>query len=151
MNRLYNNKTLKFFVEDKEINFDFKFHSSLRSLFCKKDRNNEIYNFSSERLDVFMGIETLISKYNEVEMIKEFLFDNPQIKIFETLSRLVAVQRFFSEIKEENLNIFEGINDKSDEKIKQILKEISHLKKRGLKRDKKLILFFRALFNLHES
>ena len=134
----------KFVLQDQEVDIEFSFMYAIRGCFCIKDKSSKTYDYAAESLDYSMDIETLISKYNEIEMIKQYLFDEHQTKIFETLSRLSTVQRFFSQIKQENENIFED----DDEKIKLILNEVTYLLNRGLKTDKKLLSFFRALFNL---
>ena len=131
---------------EKEIDFDFQFIHEIRLCFCIKDKKNLIYKYASESLDNSIDIETLITKNNEVDMIKKFLFDENQIKIFDTLSRFTTVTKFFTEIKESNENISQENNS---EKINQILKNINHLQKRGSKKDKKFISFFKDLFNLN--
>ena len=134
----------KFVLEDQEVDIEFSFMHEIRGCFCLKDKRGKTYEYAAESLDYSMDIETLISKYSEIEMIKQYSFDESQTKIFETLSRISTVQRFFSQIKQENENIFED----NDEKIKLILNEVSYLLNRGSKTDKKLLSFFRALFNL---
>ena len=58
---------------EKEIDFDFQFIHEIRLCFCIKDKKNLIYKNASESLDNSIDIETLITKNNEVEMIKKFL------------------------------------------------------------------------------
>ena len=134
----------KFVLQNQEVDIEFSFMYEIKRCFCIKDSTSKTYDYAAESLDYSMDIETLITKYNEIEMIKQYLFDESQTKIFETLSRISTVQRFFSQIKQENENIFED----NDEKIKLILNEVSYLLNRGSKTDKKLLSFFRALFNL---
>ena len=141
---LKNPNDTKFLLQYEEVDIEFSFIYEIIGCFCIKDKRIKTYDYAAESLDYSMDIETLISKYNEIEMIKQYLFDESQTKIFETLSRLTTVQRFFSQIKQENENIFED----NDEKIKLILNEVSYLLNRGSKTDKKLLSFFRALFNL---
>ena len=50
-----------------------------------KDKKTEIYEFASEHLDIFLDVESVIDKFNEIEMIKDYVFDFQQKKMFEIL------------------------------------------------------------------
>ena len=108
-------KNYEFDISKLESDFDFDFSNSLRS-WCVKDRLSEIYNCASENLDVIMDIETLIKKYNEIDMVKNFIFDSKQSRIFETIARFKTVITFFSSLNKNQENVFQEYdNTKIDE------------------------------------
>ena len=137
-------RTAKFDITKIESDFDYGFENSLRSL-CVKDRKTEIYEFASEHLDIFLDVETVIDKFNEIEMIKDYVFDFQQKKMFEILSKLQNVKNFFSAIEEIKEDFFKEYNEKRN---KDIIEDVRVLLNRGSNKDKKLLLNFRKFFKI---
>ena len=110
-----------------------------------KDKKTEIYEFASEHLDIFLDVESVIDKFNEIEMIKDYVFDFQQKKMFEILSKLQNVKNFFSAIEEIKEDFFKEYNEKRN---KDIIEDVRVLLNRGSNKDKKLLLNFRKFFKI---
>ena len=140
---LYRKKKSEFDISNIESDFDYGFGNFLRSC-CVNDRKTEIYNFATEHLEISLDIETLIQKYNEIDMLKKFIFDSKQIRMFETLARFVHAKNFFSSIEDKE-NIFK---DYDSVRVEESIKDVKDLIKRGSIKDKRLLLRFKNLFKI---
>ena len=92
-----------------------------------------------------IDFETLIEKYNEIDMLKKFIFDDKQIEMFETVSKFSNVQNFFSSIDIETENVFK---DYEKERVEELFHKVNELINRNSKKDVKLISKLRDLFKL---
>ena len=92
-----------------------------------------------------MDFETLIEKYNEIDTLKKFIFDDKQIQFFEIVSKFKNVQNFFSSIDKEEENVFK---DYEKERVEELFDNVKDLIKRNSKKDGKLISKLRDLFKL---
>ena len=137
-------RTAKFDITKIESDFDYGFENSLISIWVK-DKKTEIYEFASEHLDIFLDVESVIDKFNEIEMIKDYVFDFQQKKMFEILSKLQNVKNFFSAIEEIKEDFFKEYNEKRN---KDIIEDVRVLLNRGSNKDKKLLLNFRKFFKI---
>ena len=138
-------KKNQFDFTNLESDFNYNFCDCFRSCFCYKDRKTEIYDFASEHLDIQMDFETLIEKYNEIDMLKKFIFDDKQIQMFKIISKFSNVHNFFSSIDKEEENVFK---DYEKERVEQMFDKIKDLIQRNSKKDGKLISKLRDLFKL---
>jgi hypothetical protein len=109
---------------------------------CKKDKGTILYENADEHLSEFLDIQTLFVRYEEIDMLKNFLFDTKQKKLFEILAKLYNIKQFFSEITGEK-DIFEyEQKDMSD-----LIDSIKEMKSRGTQIDIKILDHFSKVFN----
>ena len=73
----------------------------------KRKRGKILHDNADRKIIEFLDIETLFSKYQELDMMKKLLFDDNQIKLFETLSKITNLSIVFSSKKNEFKNLFE--------------------------------------------
>jgi hypothetical protein len=111
-------------------NIKFNFFETCLPCLSKK-RTNNIYSMAVSHLEEFLDIETLFHKYKEVDMLKEYIFDEKQIKMFEVLSKFSHAKKFFSKSstdfnfqdghKDELIKIVLELNERKNEKDVWIL------------------------------
>ena len=73
----------------------------------KRKRGKILHDNADRKIIEFLDIETLFSKYQELDMMKKLLFDDNQIKLFETLSKITNISIVFSSKKNEFKNLLE--------------------------------------------
>ena len=73
----------------------------------KRKRGKILHDNADRKIIEFLDIETLFSKYQELDMMKKLLFDDNQIKLFETLSKITNLSIVFSSKKNEYKNLLE--------------------------------------------
>jgi len=73
----------------------------------KRKRGKILHDNADRKIIEFLDIETLFSKYQELDMMKKLLFDDNQIKLFETLSKITNLSIVFSSKKNEFKNLLE--------------------------------------------
>ena len=78
-----------------------------------------------------MDFETLIEKYNEIDTLKKFIFDDKLIQMFEIKSKFTNVQNFFSSIDKEEENVFK---DYVKERVEELFDNVKDLIKRNSKK-----------------
>ena len=104
---------------------------------------SQMYFNAEEHLSKFLDIKTLFEKYQEIEMLKELLFERSQKEVFEVLSKLNNIRNFFSDIEEEENEMFIHYSRESYINLYDSLKE---MKLRGNNYDLKLLDFFKSIF-----
>ena len=102
----------------------------------KRKRGKILHDNADRKIIEFLDIETLFSKYQELDMMKKLLFDDNQIKLFETLSKITNLSIVFSSKKNEFKNLFE-FQDK--ELYEEYFKKFSKISKRRNPMDIKLL------------
>ena len=73
----------------------------------KRKRGKILHDNADRKIIEFLDIETLFSKYQELDIMKKLLFDDNQIKLFETLSKITNISIVFSSKKNEFKNLLE--------------------------------------------
>ena len=73
----------------------------------KRKRGKILHDNADRKIIEFLDIETLFSKYQELDIMKKLLFDDNQIKLFETLSKITNLSIVFSSKKNEFKNLLE--------------------------------------------
>ena len=73
----------------------------------KRKRGKILHDNADRKIIEFLDIETFFSKYQELDMMKKLLFDDNQIKLFETLSKITNLSIVFSSKKNEFKNLLE--------------------------------------------
>ena len=102
----------------------------------KRKRGKILHDNADRKIIEFLDIETLFSKYQELDIMKKLLFDDNQIKLFETLSKITNLSIVFSSKKNEFKNLFE-FQDK--ELYEEYFKKFSKISKRRNPMDIKLL------------
>ena len=112
--------------------------------FSNKSVSGEIlYENANNYLTEFLDIQTLFNNYQEVEMLKKFLFDYDQRKLFEILAKLSNLPNVFSLVdssekvdlldKDDNqllFTILDRINERSNEYDLKMTNCLRHLFKK---------------------
>ena len=102
----------------------------------KRKRGKILHDNADRKIIEFLDIETFFSKYQELDMMKKLLFDDNQIKLFETLSKITNLSIVFSSKANEFKNLFE-FQDK--ELYEEYFKKFSKISKRRNPMDIKLL------------
>jgi len=104
----FNQKFSIFFSENEKIDIKL-FFSKLTANLCtpciarfKKDKDTQLYTNAISLLEEYMGIETLFMKYQEIETIKEFLFDYHQQNLFQFISKYSSYKYLLSRMSEQH-------------------------------------------------
>lgn len=99
MNNYRNELVLK---KDCKLNIGFK-ELVYKKLFCKNSKNYDYFEKLKRKLNEMVSIENILLKLNLVEIIKHIIFEDFQIKIINSLTKLNHIY----------------INDEKNEEIKE--------------------------------
>ena len=90
-----------------------------------------------------MDIETLFAKYRELDMIKNLLFDDKQIILFEIISKLANLSAVFSKNNDEIKDLLDFEDKKLEE---EYFRNLSTIRKRGNEMDLKILENYQSLY-----
>ena len=146
-------KSIVKIVEEKGYNFDFllleKAYLENDIYFCgscnKNDRNigEILYENADRKIAEFLDIETLFAKYRELDMIKNLLFDDKQIILFEIISKLANLSAVFSKNNDEIKDLLDFEDKKLEE---EYFRNLSTIRKRGNEMDLKILENYQSLY-----
>jgi hypothetical protein len=121
-----------FFSENEKFDLKLFFSKLTANIFTpcvsrfKKDKDTQLYTHAISLLEEYMGIETLFMKYQEIETIKEFLFDTHQQSLFQFISKYSSYRYLLSRMSKQqsqnkqiedfsyNIKILTDRNNKED-------------------------------------
>ena len=83
---------------------EFSFIDYIKSFFRPKLKRNIIYLNAIENLDFIMDIEKYLKFHLDMKLVKEVLFDESQRIVFDTITKLINIKRFFEKNNETNIN-----------------------------------------------
>ena len=124
-----------------EENLKFTIKDYLKSIFYCKNKNRILYHNAIENLDSIMDVERYFKFNIDMTLVKEVLFDETQRNVFDTVTKLLNIKRFFEKKKEVKISFlnykkenfehcFEGVktmfsrNNNSDNRIIKFIEKI---------------------------
>ena len=115
----------------------FSFFDFLKNSCGIKKKSTVLYNYGLENLKTIMDIDTYLKFNLEMTLIKEVLFDKNQIVIFDIISKMINLKKFFEPIIEKQLSF-----DRYDKfEFEEFFSSIDVLFDRQNETDRKIINF----------
>ena len=123
---------------DKNVKFSFIDH--IKSIFMSKTKRNILYRNANENLNFIMDIDKYLKFHLDMTLVKEILYDETQRIVFDNVTKLINLKKFFEENKEPSNslkrykkgdyeNCFNGIklmfsrNNSADNKILSLIEK----------------------------
>ena len=108
----------------------------------KTKRGRIIHENVDRKIAEFLDIETLFSKYQDLDMMKKLLFDNKQMKLFEALSVITHLSIVFSSEKNESKD---QIDFQEKDFHEEYFRNLSEITKRRNPMDMKILENYKSL------
>ena len=121
-------------LEDK-VKFSFTDH--IKSMFYPKSKRNTMYLNAIENLKLMMDIDKYLKFHLDMTLVKEVLFDDTQINVFDSVSKLINLKRLFEKNEESDINF----SRYSKEDFEDCFNAIREMSLRNSSTDKKIINF----------
>ena len=125
------------FVINVDYKVKFSFTDHIKSFFQPKSKRNILYLNAIENLNFIMDIEKYLKFNIDMTLVKEVLFDETQRIVFDNVTKLINIKRFFDKNNEPYINF----SNYQKEDFQNCFNGIRTIFSRNTYTDRKLISF----------